>query len=307
MAFITGLLVLLGYISNVGLGFSSLKWTAVQEGKWQIVSSGQMTGLSTALFFVTLILSIFPAFFYVPSLIKTIRSEFPGWESSVSMRYALHYFALYQISYGVILTMHIFLPYPWFPEQSIGGIFEAFLPQFMMAVFGFLLFYHRLHDIGFTRPVKIGQMGFMVLVFYLFSAFLLDRAITLPIANFFGFAIDSWREAQISGEVLQARNVGLLAGVLEILLIGLFVPIAEEMMFRGVLQTALVKRFGAIAGVVGSGLIFALIHVDPVLFPSIFVMGVMLGWMRHYYRSIWASVLFHALNNTITVLIYFFQ
>lgn len=143
--------------------------------------------------------------------------------------------------------------------------------------------------------------------FYLFSTFLLDSIITVPIADYFHFELDSWREEQISGEVIQARSVSWLAGIAQVLLVGLFVPIAEETMFRGVLQTALTGRFGAVLGILGSSLLFGVIHVDPVLFPPLFVMGLMLGFLRYYYGSIWAAVLFHSLNNTITVLIYFFQ
>jgi membrane protease YdiL (CAAX protease family) len=307
IAFISGLLLLLGYLGSLVFEFSSLHWIQTARGTWRVESAEEATLFSFFIFWFTVLLSVAPALFYVPALIRTVRGEFPGWEIGVSPRYAMYYFALYQVSYGAILICYFLLPYPWFPEQSIGGFLESFFPQIMMFFLAIVLFGNRMHDIGFVRPIKVKQLWLMVILFYLFSTFLLDSIITIPFADFFHLELDSWREEQISGDVLQARNVGWLAGIIEVMLVGLFVPIAEETMFRGVLQTALVKRFGAVVGILGSSLLFGAIHVDPVLFPSLFSMGLMLGFLRHYYRSIWASILFHALNNTITVLIYFFQ
>jgi hypothetical protein len=307
IAFYSALLLLIGYVSSLALEFSSLQWIATEQGKWRVESSEDVTLLGFVFFIGTLFFSIVPAFFYIPALFKTIRNEFPGWETGVSGRYAMYYFALYQVSYGAMLVFYMIFPYPWFSEQSVLGFIESFLPQVMMLLFALLLFGRRLHDIGFVRPAKVKQLFFTAILFYLFSTFLLDLIVTVPIADYFRFELDSWREEQISGEVIQAKNISWVAGIVEVLLVGLFVPIAEETMFRGVLQTALTRRFGAVLGILGSSFLFGAIHVDPVLFPPLFAMGLMLGFLRHYYRSIWAAILFHALNNTITVLIYFFQ
>ncbi|MBN6187361.1 CPBP family intramembrane metalloprotease [Aneurinibacillus sp. BA2021] len=307
IAFYSAVLLLVGYVSSFLLEFSFLQWVATGDGKWRVESADDMS-LAGFLFFIsTIFFSIAPAFFYIPALLKTIRNEFPGWEAGVSGKYALYYFALYQVACGVILILYMLFPYPWFSEQSLLGFVEGFLPQCLMVVFALFLFGGRLQDIGFVRPVKVKQLLFTVIFFYLFSTFLLDTIITVPIADYFHFELDSWREEQISGEVLQAKSNSIVAGILEVLMVGLFVPVAEEVMFRGVLQTAIVRRFGAVAGVLGSSLLFGAIHVDPVLFPPLFAMGLMLGFLRHYYQSIWAAIFFHALNNTITVLIYFFQ
>ncbi|WP_162142529.1 CPBP family intramembrane glutamic endopeptidase [Aneurinibacillus terranovensis] len=307
IALITGVLLVLGYISGMGLEFSSLKWVMTAKGDWKVESSDAVSRTWMLFFLSTAILSVLPAFIFIPALIKTRNKEWPGWERGVSMRYAVYYFALYQVGYVVIQLVFTVFPQSLFAENSFGNLIESFLPQFMMAGIGLLLFYSRLHDIGFVRPVKGKQLILSIILCYIFTRFLLDYLITLPISNLFHFNLDSWREQQISGEVMQAKNIGLVTGVLEILFVGFFVPVAEEMMFRGVLQTVLVERFGAVIGVVGSSFLFAAIHVDPVLFPPLFTLGLMLGWLRHHHRSLWASVLFHALNNTITVCIYFFQ
>lgn len=307
IAFFSALLLLAGYASSIGLEFSFLQWVPTEQGKWRVESSEEVTLFSFFLFVSTLFLSIIPAFFFIPALLKMRKNEFLGWETGVSGRYAMYYFALYQIFHGIISLLYLFFQYPWFSEHFIWGFFEAFLSQFIMLLLALLLFKDRMRDLGFVRPAKGKQLLWVIIIFYLFSTFLLDLVVTVPIADYFNFELDSWREEQISGEVLQAKNVSWFASMIEIILVGLFVPVAEETMFRGVLQTALVERFGALAGILGSSLLFSAIHVDPVLFPPLFIMGLILGFLRHYYQSIWVPIMFHALNNTITVLIYFFN
>jgi membrane protease YdiL (CAAX protease family) len=81
-------------------------------------------------------------------------------------------------------------------------------------------------------------------------------------------------------------------------------PIAEELLFRGLLQTWLCKRIGAAPGVVMSALLFAGMHFstwpDPIaLFPA----GLLFGTVYQQTRSLSASILAHSLFNSISVCI----
>lgn len=49
-------------------------------------------------------------------------------------------------------------------------------------------------------------------------------------------------------------------------------PIGEELVFRGVVQSAL-EKYGSLAALVGSSLIFAAVHGPSVIFVDAFVMG----------------------------------
>lgn len=80
----------------------------------------------------------------------------------------------------------------------------------------------------------------------------------------------------------------------------LLAPVCEEIAFRGYLQTTLGLRRGPAAAIAGSAVLFALLHMNPVLFPALAVLGAVFGWLTWRAGSIWPAVLAHAVNNAIT-------
>ncbi|MYA74079.1 MAG: CPBP family intramembrane metalloprotease [Acidimicrobiaceae bacterium] len=69
--------------------------------------------------------------------------------------------------------------------------------------------------------------------------------------------------------------------VLLAVLVALVIPVIEEIVYRGLLWSALEKRgMGETAVLVLSSLIFAAIHLEPARFPILFVLGIALGYGR---------------------------
>jgi uncharacterized protein len=83
---------------------------------------------------------------------------------------------------------------------------------------------------------------------------------------------------------------------------GLIIPLAEEMLFRGIGFTAL-RRYGLLTGVLGSALIFALAHGFSVVLVAAFVIGVVNALMMERSGSLWPGVVAHATNNTVLFVI----
>lgn len=80
----------------------------------------------------------------------------------------------------------------------------------------------------------------------------------------------------------------------------LIAPACEEIAFRGYVQTTLgVRRRPAVA-IAGTALLFGLLHMNPVLFPALVVLGALFGWLAWRAGSIWPAVVAHAVNNGIT-------
>ena len=79
-------------------------------------------------------------------------------------------------------------------------------------------------------------------------------------------------------------------------------PLYEELVFRGVVLPALVNRFGAVAGVVVSSVLFAAAHLSLIEFAPLFVLGIGLGWLRIRSGRLSSSVLMHATWNGYTFL-----
>ena len=87
--------------------------------------------------------------------------------------------------------------------------------------------------------------------------------------------------------------------------VGLLVPLVEELVFRGAILRALLagmkKHWYAIAI---SALLFALVHGNPAQMPHAFIVGLLLGWMYYRTGSIVPGVAFHWISNTIAYILY---
>ncbi len=74
-------------------------------------------------------------------------------------------------------------------------------------------------------------------------------------------------------------------------------PAIEEVVFRGFIFPALADRFGLIAGIVGSSLLFAFAHLQLNVSVYTFVLGCLLCIMYRKTKSIWPGIFLHLLNN----------
>jgi membrane protease YdiL (CAAX protease family) len=83
-------------------------------------------------------------------------------------------------------------------------------------------------------------------------------------------------------------------------------PLVEELLFRGVLLSALLQRWRTGWSVAISSLAFALIHLPGLDFqwyalPDLLLLALALAWLRLHSGSIWPAVLTHGLNNLLGV------
>jgi membrane protease YdiL (CAAX protease family) len=118
--------------------------------------------------------------------------------------------------------------------------------------------------------------------------------------------LDSFRALH---QALRPRTVG--EGLLSVFAIALMPALCEETLFRGVVLPSL-ARAGDAVGLLGSTVLFALIHVDAVgaspafyRVPFAFAVGLGLGTLRLRTGSLLPSMLAHAVLNTITFLTVF--
>jgi membrane protease YdiL (CAAX protease family) len=134
---------------------------------------------------------------------------------------------------------------------------------------------------------------------------LVQLSVTIPLANHVsGQRQDPSAFAEVEGDV----------GMLVLLLVlgwtlGAF---AEELAYRGFLQTRLTQAFGS-----GRFAVWAAVLITSVLFGAahseqgaigVFVVtldGIVFSTVRNHYRTVWASVLAHGFNNTIGFLTFF--
>jgi hypothetical protein len=84
--------------------------------------------------------------------------------------------------------------------------------------------------------------------------------------------------------------------------IAAFVPIVEEITFRGVGFT-LLRRFGTPVAIVGSAVAFALAHGLVQGFPILLVFGLSLAWLRTRTGSVIPGIAVHATFNAISLIL----
>jgi membrane protease YdiL (CAAX protease family) len=112
----------------------------------------------------------------------------------------------------------------------------------------------------------------------------------LPESQFLGLYDD-----MVSG----MSGLTLLAAVL---IIGGAPGIAEELLFRGYIQTRLSQRWGPAPAVLCTAFLFGLIHFDLVQGTFACAMGIYLGWLTERTGSIWPAIVCHVGNNSFSTL-----
>lgn len=92
-----------------------------------------------------------------------------------------------------------------------------------------------------------------------------------------------------------------------ILFIGIFAAVAEEVFFRGVLQQLLSKLFkNKHIAVWITAFIFSLLHMQFYGFLPRIILGAVLGYLFVYSNSLWIPIFVHFLNNALVVTFNFF-
>lgn len=121
-----------------------------------------------------------------------------------------------------------------------------------------------------------------------------------------GLAIMAWIQIT-GGDTKNVQNIyaeggsgGLLSLVLATFFLAIVTPLGEELLFRGVVANALL-HYGPFVGVVGSSLIFAVMHGVNNVFPAALVVGLVAAEVYRRSRSVWPAVVVHVVVNLPTI------
>ncbi len=86
-----------------------------------------------------------------------------------------------------------------------------------------------------------------------------------------------------------------------ILFVAIFPPIFEELAFRGVLFNQLSKITTTRVTITLAAFIFALAHLSVISLLWIFPFGLLLGFLRHKYNTLWLGMIIHFIHNLIVL------
>lgn len=106
--------------------------------------------------------------------------------------------------------------------------------------------------------------------------------------------------ADTTAAIMSATSVGGL--IVNILIVGLFTGLAEEMFFRaGIQRMMIASRLSPTVAIWSAAAIFSFVHFQFFGFVPRLLLGAMFGYVYWRTRSIWAPALLHGINNSIVV------
>lgn len=106
--------------------------------------------------------------------------------------------------------------------------------------------------------------------------------------------------------LISSGSMGML--FLNIVTIALLPAIAEELIFRGVLQKIFGRMFRSFhAGIWITSFIFSTVHFQFFGFVPRFILGLAFGYLYYWGGTLWLPMIAHFINNAFPVVLTFFQ
>ena len=186
--------------------------------------------------------------------------------------------------------------------QLLSTSVMFFLPAY---IFNVVVFKKPFQHLGFNKNIAWKQVGLVVLIAcmaLIVGSALGDLNERIPISAHlrakFQKAEDEYNQQVIA--IATMKNFGeYLVGLFIIAMMPAFV---EETFFRGTLQKLFIRWFGnPWVGIIITSVLFSAIHWSYFGFLTRAMLGVVLGLLFYYGKSIWLNILAHFLNNAVAV------
>lgn len=188
--------------------------------------------------------------------------------------------------------------------NALASIIAFGLPSIVLAIF---VKGNWMANMGFTPMKSYQSAGIVILV--ALTGMILSGALgslteKIPIPTDF----KNWAEgleAQYKKAMLSMTHMSSLKDLAFALLAVAVIPsIIEEVYFRGTLQKIVLDLTGKpYAAIILTAIFFSAIHFSFYGFLSRMALGIVLGYVYHYSKTIWLPILLHFLNNGIAVVI----
>jgi len=139
--------------------------------------------------------------------------------------------------------------------------------------------------------VPIGVLAQLVVV----------RLVYWPLERGWPQTFSRFRVERNARDLYDRAHGGWLVGLVAVVVVG--APFVEELMYRGLLQGAAVRRLNDVVAVVAVAAFFAAIHFRWVEFPGLFVFGLILGSCALRTRRLGMGIFAHMAFNATGLLL----
>ncbi|HIZ87167.1 MAG TPA: CPBP family intramembrane metalloprotease [Candidatus Coprenecus pullistercoris] len=185
--------------------------------------------------------------------------------------------------------------------QGAAGLYgDMYMPfvyvlSFVPAV-AYCLFPGRRKCDSLLRPVSV-SFGTLGPWLFIPLAVMVELAVIYLLSSV-PFELKMPPQVEIAFAAMYGRDV-----VWTLLTVSVAAPLLEELMFRRIILSGLLRRMSAWKAVAWSSLLFAVAHLNPWQALPAFAMGCLFGWIYYRTRSYWTVVSLHAVNNTLTIVV----
>ncbi|WP_069649783.1 CPBP family intramembrane glutamic endopeptidase [Caloranaerobacter ferrireducens] len=196
---------------------------------------------------------------------------------------------------------------PAFLQQMINANIQyAMLLGIVISTLIFFIGYSKMKDkirnCDFT-PISFKNTTFAVLIGFLLNIFI--SLILMLIQTSKTFMNSSDIQEVFSN---YAENVGFLMDgniITVLLIIGILVPIFEEILYRGLIYKRLVEDINIWVAIIIQAILFGLTHFNLIQGLYTFVLGIILALTYHWVKSIWAPIIIHITFNSANYVVNF--
>lgn len=243
------------------------------------------------------------------------RKEIAGWNALIGFILVIVIFFGSQAISEILLSLYR-IPKHWSTDQIINWLQNSISAQFLyvllaesIVILMVVLFVRRykngLKQIGLRRPKWTDPLwGLSAVLPYFIVYFVVVGLITYFYPSF------KYDQKQQLGFNHVAANWELLLTFISLVILP---PIAEEILFRGLLYSSLKKNMPTVVAVIGTSLLFAAGHLPeggnsgPLYIAGIdtFILSFVLILLREKTGGLWASMTLHGLKNFVAFVFLF--
>lgn len=196
------------------------------------------------------------------------------------------------------------------PENFLKAtLLQALSTLMLMAVPAFILARivtkNVFEYLGFN--IKINYKQILLTIAIAVFAIILSLSFTeankyIPYPHSWRLKAEKMEEAYLKSVLIFANIKNIADYFLSILMIAILPAIFEELLFRATLQKLLVDwtKKPHLAILIAS-ILFSLVHISIYGFLARMFLGMVLGYLFYYGKSIWLNILMHFINNAIGV------
>lgn len=172
---------------------------------------------------------------------------------------------------------------------SVGfGSFLGYVIQFSLVII-FGLFQRKIRSPKGTRLLKFGlaKLDFVIILWGTIMV-LATGVVIEPLLNLFP---ETYLDRL--GNIMAAGGWMMFTSIV-------IAPIMEEILFRGILQDALMRKYGVFVGILIASSVFGIVHIIPQQVVNAFMIGIVLGYIYYRTGALLPVILIHCINNAIS-------